>query len=268
MRPRLQRRLGQQPCPFPTLIDGKMERAEWIIGPHGLLKTDYEHHGMGKAELNLMDPAYDLAETILNLTLSPEEESRLIRRYIEESGDASVEQRLFMNKLLAGLWAMDSAQEHLFDKSQAAHRQQEIHERFLSAWNFLTVHAARLCGSHCRPPQELRWRPPLLALDIDGVLDRRLAGGVAEHGSYLCDAVAQRGRVLIIPEAMHQLEELRSNLRLLPGVFLDDRHQYSMRAYTYQDKTGGLLASTLKSVRSFSVGVGAPAPYQRSSCII
>ena len=176
MRPRLQLRLGQQPCPFPTLIDGKMERAEWIIGPHGLLKTDYEHHGMGKAELNLMDPAYDLAETILNLTLSPEEESRLIRRYIEGSGDASVEQRLFMNKLLAGLWAMDSAQEHLFDKSQAAHRQQEIHERFLSARNFLTVHAARLCGSHCRPPHELRWRPPLLALDIDGVLDRRLFG--------------------------------------------------------------------------------------------
>jgi hypothetical protein len=165
MRPRLQRRLGQQPCPFPTFIDGKMERAEWIIGPHGLLKTDYEHHGMGKAELNLMDPAYDLAETILNLTLSPEEESRLIRRYIEESGDASVEQRLLMNKLLAGLWAMDSAQEHLFGKSQAAHRQQEIYERFISASNFLTVHAPRLCGSHCRPPQELRWRPPLLALD-------------------------------------------------------------------------------------------------------
>ena len=64
------------------------------------------------------------------------------------------------------------------------------------------------------------------------------------------------------------MEELRSNLRLLPGVFLDDRHRYSIRAYTYQDKTGGLLASTLKSVRSFSVGVGAPAPYQRSSCII
>lgn len=56
------------------------------------------------------------------------------------------------------------------------------------------------------------------------------------------------------------MEELRSNLRLLPGVFLDDRHRYSIRAYTYQDKTGGLLASTLKSVRSFSVGVGAPVP--------
>src|ERR1700730_7606216 len=106
-------------------------------------QDDYEHHRMGKAELNLMDPAYDMAETILNLTLSPEEESRLIRRYIEESGDASVEQRLFMNKLREGLWAMDSAQEHLFGKSQAAHRQQEIHERFISAWNFLTVHAAR-----------------------------------------------------------------------------------------------------------------------------
>jgi hydroxymethylpyrimidine pyrophosphatase-like HAD family hydrolase len=304
MRPRLQRRLCQQPCPFPTLIDGKMERAEWIIGQRGLLKTDYEHHGMGKDELNVTDPAYDLAATILNLTLSPEEESRLIRQYVEKSGDASVEQRLFMNKLLAGLRAMDSAQKRLFGKSQASHRQQEFHERFMSAWNFLTVHAARLCGSHCQPPQELRWRSPLVVLDIDGVLDRRvfgfpcttaagmdalsllnahglsialntarsvpevkdycqaysLAGGVAEHGSYLWDAVARRGRVLISPEATRQLDELKSNLRRLPGVFLDDRHQYSIRAFTYQDKAGGLRASLLNSVRSFSVGPGVPAP--------
>jgi hydroxymethylpyrimidine pyrophosphatase-like HAD family hydrolase/hypoxanthine phosphoribosyltransferase len=304
MWPRLERRLAQQHCPLPTLIDGKMGQTEWITGSRGLLKTDYEHHGMGKSELNVVDPAYDLAETILTLALSPDEESRLIRRYVEESEDAGLEQRLFMNKLLAGFWAMDTAQGHLFAKPLVADRQQEFHDQFMSAWNFLTVHTARYCGSFCRPPQSLNWRSPLVALDVDGVLDRRLfgfpctsaagiqalsllnahgfsialntarsaaevkdycqayhlAGGVAEHGSYLWDAVGQRERILINPEAMVQLDELRSHLRLLPGVFLDDRHQYSIRAFTYHDKPRGLLSSVLKSARSFSIGGGAPGP--------
>jgi hydroxymethylpyrimidine pyrophosphatase-like HAD family hydrolase len=304
MQPRLERRLCEQPCPFPTLIDGKMGRDEWITGSRGLLKTDYEHHGMGKSELNVVDPAYDLAETILTLALSPDEESRLIRRYVEQSEDAGVEQRLFMHKLLAGFWAMDTAQEHLFDKPLVADRQQEFHQQFISAWNFLTVHTARYCGSFCRPPQALDWRSPLVALDLDGLLDRRLfgfpctsaagiealsllnahgfsvalntarsaaevkdychayylAGGVAEHGSYLWDAVGQRERILIDPEALAQLDELRSHLRLLPGVFLDDRYQYSVRAFTYHDKPRSLLSSLLKSARSFSIGGGAPAP--------
>jgi len=304
MQPRLERRLCEQPCPFPTLIDGKMGRDEWITGSRGLLKTDYEHHGMGKSELNVVDPAYDLAETILTLALSPEEESRLIRRYVEQTEDAGVKQRLFMNKLLAGFWAMETAQGHLFGKPLVADRQQEFHNQFMSAWNFLTVHTARYCGSFCRPPPALDWRSPLVALDVDGVLDRRLfgfpctsaagiealsllnahgfsvalntarsaaelkdyclayhlAGGVAEHGSYLWDAVDQRERILINPEAMVQLDELRSHLRLLPGVFLDDRHQYSIRAFTYHDKPRGLVSSLLMSARSFSIGGGAPAP--------
>jgi len=146
-QPRLGRRLRQQPCPFPTLIDGNMRRGEWIVGSFGLLKTDYEHHGSGKEELNVIDPAYDLADTILNLELSPEEETRLIGRYVDESGDAGVEQRLFMNKMLAGLWAMKQAHEHLFSRAWLAERQQTFHRRFMSAWNFLTVQSARQCGS-------------------------------------------------------------------------------------------------------------------------
>jgi hydroxymethylpyrimidine pyrophosphatase-like HAD family hydrolase len=303
MQIRLERRLCEQPCPFPTLIDGKMGRDEWITGSRGLLKTDYEHHGMGKSELNAVDPAYDLAETILTLALSPDEESRLIRRYVEQSEDADVEQRLFMNKLLAGFWAMDTAQRHLFERPLVADKQQEFHHQFMSAWNFLTVHTARYCGSFCRPPEARDWRSPLVALDIDGLLDRRLfgfpctsaagiealsllnahgysvalntarsaaemkdycqayhlAGGVAEHGSYLWDAIGRRERILINPEAMVQLDKLRSHLRLLPGVFLDDRHQYSIRAFTYHDKPRGLL-SFLSSARSFGIGDGAPAP--------
>ena len=85
-----------------------------------------------------------------------------------------------------------------------------------------------------------------------------LAGGVAEHGAYLWDAVAQRGQVLVGPEAISQLEELKKNLQQIPGVFVDDRHQYSIRAFTYETEAGVFLR-LMKSVRSFSVGDGAPA---------
>jgi hydroxymethylpyrimidine pyrophosphatase-like HAD family hydrolase len=87
-----------------------------------------------------------------------------------------------------------------------------------------------------------------------------LAGGVAEHGSYLWDAVSQRGRVLISPETEQQLDELKKNLQRIPGVFLDDRHQYSIRAFTYQSKPRGVFSRLMKSMRSFSVGDGVLAP--------
>src|SRR5712671_1777219 len=301
---RVRTRLRQLPCPYPTLIDAKMRRVEWIVGASGLLKTDFEHHGMGKAELNVKDPAYDLADIILSLALSPEEETKLVRSYARASGDSDIEQRLFINKLLAGFWAMELAQDHLFSEPQTMGEQQEIHQRFMSAWHFLTVHTARFCGSYCRPQQEARWRSPLLALDIDGVLDRLifddpattaagiealsllsgngvsvalntarsiaevkeychaygLAGGVAEHGGCLWDAVVQREEVLVSPEAMRQLEELKRNLQRLPGVFVDDRHQFSIRAFTYDDEPRSMFSRLVRSVRSFSVGRGMPTP--------
>jgi hydroxymethylpyrimidine pyrophosphatase-like HAD family hydrolase len=303
-QPRLARKLREQHCPVPTLIDGKMDKSEWIVGPRGPLKTDYEHHGLGKAGLNVVDPVYDLADTILKAALSQEEETELIRRYLQESGDAGIEQRLMMNKLLAGLWEMGQAVDDFWTKSSVADEQLDNHRRYMSAWNFLTVHTARYCGARCRPPAELRWRAPVVTLDIDGVLDRRLfgfpvttragmealsllhghdfavvvntarsvsevrdycqayslVGGVAEYGSYIWDAVRQRGSVLISPEALCQLDELKQHLRRLPGVFLDDRHEYSIRAFTYRDKASGLLPSLLRSVRSFEIGDGSVAP--------
>src|SRR5262249_12954107 len=72
-----------------------------------------------------------------------------------------------------------------------------------------------------------------------------LAGGVAEHGSYIWDAVARRGRALVSPDAMRQLAELKAALERIPGVFLDDRHQYSIRAFTYRNKRTGLIASLM-----------------------
>jgi|SoiMetStandDraft_2_1073263.scaffolds.fasta_scaffold00522_4 hydroxymethylpyrimidine pyrophosphatase-like HAD family hydrolase len=303
MRSPLGARIRQTQCPCPTLIDGNMHRSEWISGPNGSLKVDYEHHGMGKNALNVTDPAYDLADAILNLALSSDEESDLIQKYIDESGDVTVNQRLFMNKLLAGLWAMSEAQARLIS-ARGRDAQLGHHLRFISAWNFLTVHTARHFGSLCHSGADLRWRSPLIALDVDGVLDRRLfgfpcttvagmkalsllskhefsvvlntarsaaevrdyckayslAGGIAEHGSYLWDAVHQRERVLIGTEAQHQLAELRRSLQRMPGVFLDERHLYSIRAFTYQDRPQGFMHSLVGAARASSVGNGALAP--------
>jgi hydroxymethylpyrimidine pyrophosphatase-like HAD family hydrolase len=304
MQSRVERRLRRRPCPLPTLIDGKMLQTEWIVGPHGPLKSDFEHHGLGKEELNVIDPAYDLAESILDWDMSGDAERRLIRRYVEESGDTTVEQRLFRQKLLAGLWAMKQARDHMFAKPHTTERQQIFHQRFMKAWNFLTVEAARHCGSTCAPPARPQWGAPLVALDIDGVIDERvfgfpctsaagieafsllrrhgvsvalnsarsvaeiqaycdaygLSGGIAEHGGYIWDAVGRRGRALLADETLRQLDELRGALRRLPGVFLDDRHRYSIRAFTYAPKPRGILSTVTKSIRSSAVGDGALAP--------
>lgn len=304
MQRRLGKRLRARPCPSHTLIDGNMRRDDWILGPGGPLKSDFEHHGMGKAAPNLTDPAYDLADAILNLELSPAEERDLISRYIAESGDSAVKGRLFMYKLLAGLWSMNEVQEQLFGSARDSNAQRQCHQRFMNAWKFLTVHAARYCGSLCHSRIDQRWRAPLVILDIDGVIDRRvfgfpcttvagmkalsllnahelsvvlntarsaaevkeycaaysLAGGVAEHGGYLWDAVHGRERILISPETARQLEELRRHLRRVPGIFLDERHRYSIRAFTYREKPLGLMQSLLGMARLSSIGDGAMAP--------
>ncbi len=303
-RPRLATLLRRQPCPVPTFIDGNMHSSEWVADHRKLLKTDYEHHGMGKAGLNVTDPAFDLADAMLDLELTQDEQATLVRRYREESGDANVDERLFLNKLLAGIWNMNQAQEELFTGLSDAEIQQRAHQRFLRAWNFLTIETARHCGSLQSSLQPPAWRGPLLALDVDGVIDRRrfgfpcttaagitalsllnahdisvvlntarslpevkdycaayaLCGGIAEHGAYIWDAVAGHGQVLISDETQRQLETLRQYLRKLPAVFLDERHRYSIRAFTYRDKPSGLVSSLVQSMKANPVGDGAVAP--------
>lgn len=305
MRSRVAAELRRQhQCPLPTLIDGNMRCGEWILALQGPVKADFEHHGMGKTALNVVDPAYDLADTLLNLELSEEEEGKFIRQYIAESGDTTIEQRLFLNKLLAGLWTMNEVQEQLFGAPRDRDAQQHYHSRFMNAWNFLTVQTARRCGSLSHPRTDLRWRAPLVVMDVDGLIDRRvfgfpattaagvkalsmlsahefsvalntarsaaevrdyckaysLAGGIAEHGSFLWDGVHRREQILISAEAARQLEELRNHLRQIPGVFLDERHLYSIRAFSYRDRSPERILSRLSSPQSSSIGDGALTP--------
>jgi len=62
-----------------------------------------------------------------------------------------------------------------------------------------------------------------------------LAGGVAEYGGVAWDRVTNRELSLVGPESMRELEEARGALRRIPGIFLNEDYQFSLRAFTYQN---------------------------------
>jgi trehalose-6-phosphatase len=275
-RPRISQELARLVNPLPTLIDGKMRETEWVGREGALVKADFEHHGMGKHELNVTDPAFDLAEMILHWDLTLEDEQRLIKRYVEQSGDGGVSDRLILQKLLAGTWAMNQAIRKLNHPAMWGHRQ-EINREYLQAWRFLTIHVTRFCARLCCRPKTPDWSEPLVVLDVDGVLDKQIfgfpsttaaglravsllashgmtcalntarsasnlqeycraygfVGGTAEYGGFAWDAITGRERVLVSPESLAQIEQLRNALREIPGVFLDEDFRLVVRAYTY-----------------------------------
>jgi hydroxymethylpyrimidine pyrophosphatase-like HAD family hydrolase len=275
-RPRLCRDLAAREVPCPTFIDGRMRQLEWIPTDHCALKSDFEQHGLGKYELSIVDPAYDLAEVALNQQLTQNEEERLLDSYVKATGDSDVRRRLFLNKVQAGTWAMYSNLMNLADQ-RLAHRHQEFHHRFTEAWDFLTIQSARHCGKLCQRQEQLSWKSPVIVLDVDGVLDKHafgfptttmagikaisllqshgftialntartvtevkeycrsygFAGGVAEYGAWAWDAISGKEVELLSNQDRAQLAELSQRLREIPGVFLNDAYQYSIRAYVY-----------------------------------
>jgi len=174
-RGRIYQELSRALSPFPSLIDGKMRPSEWIRGDSMPLKADFEHHGLGRTEINMTDPAFDLADSILSWQLTCEEEAKLLKRYVEESGDLRVTDRLLLNKLVAGIRAFNTAIANLEDP-RLVQRHQEFNRDYISAWNFLVLQTMRYCAELSFKPNELSWHGPLVALDVDGVLDKQVIG--------------------------------------------------------------------------------------------
>jgi len=297
-RPLIQRQLADQGCPISVMTDSKMSREEWIVEGYRILKTDFEHHAQGKNELGMTDPAYDLAGAIFHFGLSERESAHLARTYIAESGDVKVEDRLFLNKLLVGLWEQNLATLGLQNAS-LLQRRHEFHQQYTAAWNFLVTEAIQQCGRLCRRPADVRWRTPLVVTDIDGVLDRMVfgfpcatmagieaisllhahglcvavntarslqevkqycasygfAGGVAEYGAVIWDAVNHREVVLASAQSLEEMERAKKALQQIPGVFLNDDYQYSLRAVTYQNGRTCPLPPVL--VQDLLAGLGA-----------
>jgi hydroxymethylpyrimidine pyrophosphatase-like HAD family hydrolase len=287
-RPQLEYKLAEQSSGWSVMTDSKMSPEEWIAVGSRFLKTDFEHHCHGKNELGMTDPAYDLASAMFHFRFSDDESAQLIRRYVDESGDARVEERLIFNKLLTGLWAQNLAILGL-QNSRLLTRRTEFNQQYIAAWNFMVAETTKECGKLCRRPLQLRWSSPLVVTDIDGVLDRMVfgfpsttaagiqaislfhahgfavaantartlqevkqycrsygfVGGVAEYGAVAWDAISDRELVLVSAESRQQLEEARCALQRLPGIFLNDDYQCSLRAFTYRDGRTAPLPSLL-----------------------
>lgn len=300
-RNRLASRLRTLPCPTSAWIDGNMQSAEWIAAGTRALKTDIEHHGLGKAGLNVADPAIDLADSILHGDFSSRQQDELIAHYAAASGDATIRDRLFIAKLLAGIWSMNQAHEQIVGPACGSAALRRANKRFLRAWHFLIAESARHAG-RALPRAPRRLHAPLVFLDVDGVVDRRLfgypttsaaglralatlashavvlntarsvgevrvyceaynlCGGVAEYGSYVWNAERCEGRVLATDESLAQLDVLRAALKAIPGVFVDERYTYTVRAFTYRGRGADRFASLLDAAKRAEIGEGMVAP--------
>jgi hypothetical protein len=271
--------LAQLSSPFSALVDGNNRRSEWVFTDAGILKTDFEQHGMGRMDLSVTDPAYDLSEGILSFRLSLVEEHSLLDQYARQTGDSAIARRLPLYKLLAGENQMGASLCCLGDAKSTA-RHAEFNRSYIDAWTYSMIQLARFCATFLPEPVPPTTPGPVVFSDVDGVIDRhvfsfptttpsgiralallgvhgipvylntarsgydvreycaayRLAGGVAELGSFLWDAVTRREQVLIAEQSLAELDCVRQALERVPGVFTNHYYRYSIKAFTYDGK--------------------------------
>ena len=154
-----------------TLIDGKMRLGEWLQTDSGIIKTDYEQHGLGKIEVNVTDPAYDLADSILSFDLSLQEETELLRKYACISRDTGVTARMPLYKILTGIWNM-SASKNCIDNAKLTSRHREFNDAYINAWTFSMIQLARYCASFVHKLKAESPSNTIVFADVDGVIDR------------------------------------------------------------------------------------------------
>src|SRR5204862_7524473 len=133
--PALRRRLRRFLSPVPTALDGRMRPEDWIETPTGVFKADFEQHSFGGAELDVVDPAYDLAGAICEFSLPEPAARRLVEVYAHESGDRTVTDRLLLYEILYGVVTMQRAMGNAV--AERADRLQEWNRRRLMARHFL-----------------------------------------------------------------------------------------------------------------------------------
>jgi len=173
--PLLRRSIRTYVSPLPTLVDGHMKRAEWIKNGDDVYKVDFEHHNFGGPELDMTDPAYDLASAIYEFRLSEQEEGELLRAYEEKSGDQNAARRVDVHKLLYGMTALQQAA-YWVPRAPSERKKEEWNKDYLRSRNFLIHQLHRFCARSIAQPQRTHRSGSPFFLDLDGVLDTETLG--------------------------------------------------------------------------------------------
>ena len=252
LEPLMRRMLSHE---YPTVIDGQTGYRHWLADPEadGLRKVDFYQHGFGHLSPICYDPVYDLAGAAADPP-GPGFEARLRGAYQRTSGQLVDAERWLLYRL-AHLWRLrrvgDVDPDQRGQRSAAA-----IHDYLAGLYlSGLAPATGPLCAIdldgvlECDPlgypvtspsgALALRaliahgYRPVLATgRSVPEVRDRcavfGLAGGVAEYGSALvCDGEAVD---LLPPDGRALLEAIRAELSGRPGVDLDTRYRYTVRA--------------------------------------
>ena len=203
----------------PALIDGRMHPAEWIVSEHGPLKVDFEHHNFGGAELDVVDPALDLACAIREFGLDERARDDLVSAYRHESGDGMIAGRILIYELLHGVISMSRARQELAPDFPAARRQDAL-RRLIATRNALTFRLCRFCARMLARVHPPAWRGPLIFLDLDGVLDRAALGfpHTTARGLESLDRLRENGHAVVLNTG-RGVEHVRTYCReyRLPG---------------------------------------------------
>ncbi len=160
---------------IPTLIDGRMHPGEWVAKENVIIKTDFEQHNFGAPELDIVDPAYDLAATSFEFQISAHEEEKLIATYSKESGDETINDRIFLFKLLYATIVKNKSQEKLIE-SNPTNNLAELNFRYLRSRNFLIYTMNNFCSGILKTQMIPVFKQNLFFLDLDGVFDSEVFG--------------------------------------------------------------------------------------------
>ena len=159
---------------IPVLIDGRMNPDEWIKTNGRVIKTDFEQHNFGAPELDIVDPAYDLAAVCFEFQLSSAEEKKLLQYYVAESNDDNIHDRLILYKLLYGSMVNRKAKFEILESSNNDNKK-KANSRYLKSWDFLNHTMSSFCSGIIKQNNSLA-RNKLFFMDIDGVFDTEIFG--------------------------------------------------------------------------------------------
>jgi hydroxymethylpyrimidine pyrophosphatase-like HAD family hydrolase len=266
---------------YPTVLDSKTDLRHWLPDPAadgGLRKVDFYQRAFGHHDLTCYDPVFDLAGAAADPP-TPLFEEKLRQAYQDISGEQVDGERWLLYRL-AQLWRLDGAGDlSHFDVRQRSAA--AVHDYLAVLYlRDLSPGQGPLCaidldgvlecdqlGFPATSPTGILalraliahgYRPVLATgRSLPEVRDRclafGLAGGVAEYGAVLYhDGAAVDLRP---PESAAVLAQIRQELSRCPGVRVDPRYRYIVRASSDSGPLGAEVVAGIPALGNPDVRV-------------